>query len=363
MSEGLAKDFLAWGLLSSLRSHGKVLHRRSHCEVGAGRRSSPDETVYGFIHDLIQLSARACVALALSMSGVIGRVLGVNVRYYCYRKLDYQRMLMRLLMRLIFALVLMSGISVAQAQQPSPTQNTDAPKEQTKSDNQGTQEFPFVIKIVPIQQDKTETTDRQGPKKGADGWTLSDKIAAIATVAAFLQFLALLITVCIMVRNGRRQLRAYVAYEITAWRGINDKRPLAVQVVLINNGQTPARLVKIFGTIEIMPFPLPNGYELPKLKENVAQAVSVFPGQPKNPPIGWITAEQAFTADEIAEITSDASKSRAYLLGQISYRDIFNKPRDTFFRQFLDPKSVQRNATGQIVTFVWANTEDGNDFR
>jgi hypothetical protein len=43
-----------------------------------------------------------------------------------------------------------------------------------------------------------------------EGWNLSDKIAAIASVVAFLQFTALIATFWIMVRNGRRQLRAYV---------------------------------------------------------------------------------------------------------------------------------------------------------
>jgi hypothetical protein len=267
-------------------------------------------------------------------------------------------------MRWIFALLLMGGIAVAQSQQPSPNQGTDTRKEQTKPDNQGTQEFPFVIRIIPTQQtqEAAKTDSREGPKKGLNGWTLSDKIAGIASVAAFLQFLALLATVWIMVRNGRRQLRAYVTYEIKGWRGVNEGRPLAIQYALFNNGQTPARLVKVIGTIEILPFPLPKEQE-PDLEDKFPQSVIVFPGQPSNPPVGWITAERAFTAAEITEITSDVSTRRAYLCGRILYRDVFDKGRETFFRAFLDPKSVERNGNGGIRTFVWANTEDGNDFR
>jgi len=153
-----------------------------------------------------------------------------------------------------------------------------------------------------------------------------------------------------------------VAYEIKGWRGINDNRPLATQVALLNYGQTPAHRAKICGTIRIMPFPLPPGYKLPELKEEFPQSFDVFPSQSSNPPVGWITAEKAFTADEIAEITSETSIRHVYMLGRITYLDVFDKPRETIFRSFLDPKSIERNSAGQITTFVWAVAEGGNDF-
>jgi hypothetical protein len=43
-----------------------------------------------------------------------------------------------------------------------------------------------------------------------DAWGLADKIAVIASIVAFLQFLVLVATWGVMVRHGRRQLRAYV---------------------------------------------------------------------------------------------------------------------------------------------------------
>jgi hypothetical protein len=44
-------------------------------------------------------------------------------------------------------------------------------------------------------------------------WGLSDKIAVIASVAAFLQFVVLFATVWVMIVNGRRQLRPYVVVQ------------------------------------------------------------------------------------------------------------------------------------------------------
>ena len=44
-------------------------------------------------------------------------------------------------------------------------------------------------------------------------WGTSDKIAIIASIAGLLQVAALIVTVVIMIRNGRRQLEAYVLPE------------------------------------------------------------------------------------------------------------------------------------------------------
>lgn len=164
-------------------------------------------------------------------------------------------------------------------------------------------------------------------------------------------------------QTAKRQLRAYVTHEIKGWRGVNDGRPMATQIALLAYGQTPARAVKVLGIIEIMPFPLTSGYHLPELWAEFPQSVDVFPGQANNPPVGWITAKRPFTAEELRDITSEYSTKRAYMLGRISYRDIFDEPRETVFRSFLDPKSVQRDDAGKILTFIWAVTEEGNDFR
>jgi hypothetical protein len=268
---------------------------------------------------------------------------------------------------ILSAFGLLAFVSIAQSQQPSPSpgRGEGAPQQQEPT---GVQQQPAVA--AQNANEKITSADEKSKQQAAYDWWLwysglgiGDKIAIIATFVGFLQFIALFATVRAMKSSARRQLRAYVTHEIKAWRGINDGRPLAVQVALITYGQTPARAVKILGIIDIIPFPLPAGYRLPALWTEIPQSVNVFPGETRNPAVGWITAKRSFTAAEITEITSEKSKRRAYMLGRISYRDVFNKRRVTTFRAFLDPKSVQRDAAGEIATFIWAATERGNDFR
>jgi len=73
-------------------------------------------------------------------------------------------------------------------------------------------------------------------------WELADKIAVIASVVAFLQFLALVATVWVMVRNGRRQIRAYVFVDHGSFELMTtDKNRLFIRglVSIKNYGQTP----------------------------------------------------------------------------------------------------------------------------
>jgi hypothetical protein len=83
---------------------------------------------------------------------------------------------------------------------------------------------------------------------------------AVASIAAFLQFLALIATVWIMVRNGRRQLRAYIFPDKAALiDGTMMAPPMHIHVnepgVIIafrNSGQTPAYRVVNWAKIEVI---------------------------------------------------------------------------------------------------------------
>ena len=162
--------------------------------------------------------------------------------------------------------------------------------------------------------------------------------------------------------TAERQLRAYVSFEINAWRGFTKNEPLAVQIALINYGQTPATGVKITGQIEILPFPLPSSYK-PQYSQigSIAQITTIFPNKGYSSPIGWIPVKDVFSSEEISLITSPKSKYRAYMFGHIVYNDIFNHERNTYFCQFIDPLSILYNENGSINTFIWANYMDYND--
>jgi hypothetical protein len=72
---------------------------------------------------------------------------------------------------------------------------------------------------------KPQTNKGTTPNDPDKPWSLSDKIAVGACIAGFSQFLALIVTIWIIIRNGRHQLRAYVLVE----RGIiaNVANPLS----------------------------------------------------------------------------------------------------------------------------------------
>jgi len=158
-----------------------------------------------------------------------------------------------------------------------------------------------------------------------------------------------------------RQLRAYVSTEITGRRGLDEKHALAMGISLVNFGQTPARKVQVTGQIEILPFPLPKEH-IPKYSTigDFAQTTTVFPNKGSAAQVGWIPAKYVFSHKDIHLITSNTSNVRAYIFGHVTYLDVFNAVRNTYFCQFIDPKSIKYNLDCSIKTFIWANAERYN---
>jgi hypothetical protein len=166
-------------------------------------------------------------------------------------------------------------------------------------------------------------------------WGLSDKIAVIASTVAFLQFVALVWTVMVMILNGRRQLRAYVAPEnvgILDGNMLSPPQPARANVpgigMLIKNcGQTPAYRVISWAQIaviavnnEALSLVLPASLE--ERFSNTLSAGSTF-----NKAL-WF--DRPLTPNEIIDIASGARA--IYLYGRIEYRDAFKKRRYTNFR-------------------------------
>jgi hypothetical protein len=133
---------------------------------------------------------------------------------------------------------------------PNASQQDPKAIQQHPEIERGTEHSPFIIQIqqTPQIQQSPETNHDRKPEKWFSSWSLSDKIAAIASLAAFLQFIALVATVWITIQNGRRQLRAYVLPASAGlWEGmmLTPPRPEHANepgVVLLfkNSGQTPA---------------------------------------------------------------------------------------------------------------------------
>ena len=228
---------------------------------------------------------------------------------------------------------------------------------------------PVFVKGVPRQESEADARHKQyehHEKPTLDRW-LTWATVALAVFTGLLFFFTALLwksTSRLVKETGdtaRKQLRAYMTLEICEWRGLTRQIPLAVKFSLVCHGQTPASKVRVRGIIEIASLPLPFNYIAPELRERCPQEFVVFPGK-QNGPSGWITADAAFTVDEIQEITSPTSNRLAYLHAKIIYTDVFGEPRETVSRYFLDPLSIVRRDDGSVVSCVWALHEGGNNY-
>jgi len=187
-------------------------------------------------------------------------------------------------------------------------------------------------------------------------WGLSDKIAVIASGAAFLQFCALVWTIVVMVRSNRRQLRAYVLPEgagISDGTTVNPPQPLranipGIAMLIKNTGQTPAYRVYSWWQISVILVVNENQLVVPPLQEQFANTLGS--GCTFNKAL-WF--DRPLTPQEIAEIANGVRAIYAH--GRVEYRDAFNKQRFTNFR--LRYNGVYPPLPNAILNF----SERGND--
>jgi|SRR5579862_584756 len=217
---------------------------------------------------------------------------------------------------------------------------------QVNPEPRGSEQAPLVIKLLPPEHAPIESTEKATGNLRS-GWGLSDKIAVIASVVAFLQFAALVWTVIVMVLNGRRQLRAYVGPEnIGLFEGNMMSPPQAARVnvpgiamLIKNSGQTPAYKVVSWAQIAVIPVKDEHlQLALPKMEERFSNTLSA--GSTFNKSL-WF--DRPLTATEIADLGTGVRA--IYLYGRIEYQDAFKKRRFTNFRfhyigQFPPPPNV-----------------------
>jgi hypothetical protein len=201
--------------------------------------------------------------------------------------------------------------------------------------NAGTEQSPFVIKILPTEQAqaKPDSNKEEAKEEWFYGWGLSDQIAAIAGAAGLLQFFALIATVMIMVRNGRRQLRAYVfVNDAGLYDGSVMVPPVAahfnepgVVINFKNSGQTPAYKVVSWGEVKVIEPSKEDTLVHPKMQELFTSHIGAGTLMPKSMWFG-----RPLTPVEINEVHNN--KLRIYFYGRIEYRDAFKMKRWTTFR-------------------------------
>jgi hypothetical protein len=206
-------------------------------------------------------------------------------------------------------------------------------------------------------QGSPQAGESESAKDPQQSWGLSDKIAAIASASAFLQFLALVVTIWIMIVNGRRQLRAHVFPDnITIVDGTMlsppelDKadRP-AVSMHIRNSGQTPAYRVVSWWEIRVIPVLEESTLIVPPLIQTYYTTVGTGCTFNKN-----LWYHVALTTDEKDEIYSGTCG--IYVHGRIEYQDAFKKRRFANFRLVYTGKKFPP-VQGAVMNFC----QQGND--
>jgi hypothetical protein len=252
--------------------------------------------------------------------------------------------------RLVFAfvaLLLIPSCLLAQSQKPSPSptpqdashrpynQASESTQHYSQDNQCGSEQLPFVIKIQSANNSESQTEANRSERtdKRVNNWTLSDKIAMASGIALFAQYVALIITTVILIRNGHRQLRAYVLAENV---GIVDGMMLTppqperanipgVGMIIKNFGQTPAYKVISWAKLAVIAVTDEISLVLPPITEQFYTTLG--PGASFNKAF-WF--DRPLAANEIADI---AIGTRAvYLYGRIEYRDAFKKRRCANFR-------------------------------
>jgi hypothetical protein len=253
---------------------------------------------------------------------------------------------MRRLKLAMFSLIILLAAVLLQNATPSrlpqgaagrpPNQKTQGSEQQANTKERGTDDAPFVIKMLtaPQAQGEANTNAQNRPNNPSQPWSTSDWIAVIASVVAFFQFVALVVTIIVMRGTAKRQLRAYVLQDQS---GIVDGTLMEPQqmdkvnvpgvgLIFKNFGQTPGYDVISWAGIEVIPIANEHTLILPQLQQAYSNVLG--PGNtfvklfwfPRGP----------LTNEEIAGIR--AGTTGIYLHGRIEYRDAFNKRHWSIFR-------------------------------
>jgi len=224
-------------------------------------------------------------------------------------------------------------------------QNQGASQRNPGTDQLVTQEPQAIVKVLPDKEPAPNGTNLQN--KTADDWTLSDKIAVIATLVGFLQFIALVGTILVMRKSGERQLRAYLGVRAGGIRfGFSENQQVVAWVDIPNSGQTTAHNVCRYFDVAVL--------------EPDADPASA-PQQPGS----WAMVPQAYwtlrktidvTDTELSEITAEPERKTVFVWGKVTYDDVFGRQHTTEFRYKIwrEVKAIGRDPlTGSQIHEGW----------
>lgn len=165
----------------------------------------------------------------------------------------------------------------------------------------------------------------------SDAWTLSDKIAVIASIVALLQFFALVATIFAMMRTAKRQLRAYICLYGGSIRllPVENQTFVEAYVRLKNCGQTPAYGHRCWVRMDVTDAAKPPF----DISENCLTRDIIGPDGEANLPVHW----GPISAQNITDIRNETK--RIFVWGRADYIDAFGEERYFKFH-FLNAKEL-----------------------
>jgi|GEM_PF-4547415 len=257
-------------------------------------------------------------------------------------------------------IALMAGCANAELQtavQDSGVNESHSPKNISVSGEQKTepqkpipQKPPSVSEVIPIAQAHKEANNggNKQQDKTEGNWSLSDKIAAIASVAAFLQFVALAVTIWVMRGSAVRQLRAYVLVQGIEILDFEIGKQPRARVTIKNFGQTPAKNFRQWATMGFDVFP-------PSLSNPIVKNDPMHTHPPAPSGIIYMPAKFNRVLQDFEVAGINKGEVALYVVGEIFYDDAFGKNRVTKYKFFA-------NGTTDISNGYASATKEGNDY-
>jgi hypothetical protein len=257
----------------------------------------------------------------------------------------------------VVAIGLMNQEAPSQPPQKSTTrQEKKKPIENHQNTNtteRGSDESPFVIKIVQPEQAQKETTNAESrTQHDGKNWMLSDKIAVAATIFAALQVIALIITIGVQRRYGQRQLRAYMCVS-KGHLSIGNTQIIA-DICIRNSGQTPAYDVKQTIGLLVDEYPTKKTLVVPKMGANHPKTIIG--------PHDYLTAFGKLDMEPSDEVGTP--QATVYVFGEVHYLDAFGKRQWTKYRHiFGGPETLPPviSSGGEAVKVFLRPDTEGNE--
>ncbi len=182
-----------------------------------------------------------------------------------------------------------------------------------------------------LSKDARITSERQAAEMAASISEAAKAASAMERVSTHMEISAKAASESVATLKERtaQQMRAYLT--VTINNGIFQERTrnlkFDVRPTLSNSGNTPAHKITYWANADILPYPLPDDFQLPPAKNKIQSSYVLGPHQ--NVVLNAIVDD--FVPDEDVKNIKLGKERRAYIWGEVSYIDAFGDSHRTKF--------------------------------